>query len=531
MMSFTNPIIPGFFPDPSCIRVGDTFYLANSSFQFFPGIPIHKSKDLINWEHIGNAISRPSQISLSTATTKINNAARGEVFTGGLYAPALRHHNGVFYIVCTMLTGSTTMQATDDFQPENFIISTRDIEDPNSWSELVPFDFYGIDPSLFFADDGRVYVQGSWIHGYTKHPATVIRQAEIDLATGALLSEPRDIWAGATQKCPEGPHLYAKDGWYYLLIAEGGTHRGHQITIARSKEIWGPYESNPSNPVLTAEASSAVIQCVGHGDLFQDAAGEWWCVMLARREYGGSYPLGRETYMVPVTWKEGEWPVFETVQVQQPARGRVIATRVIDDQFEDVLLQGPKTVFLRTPELGKYSERSTESGRRDIVLTPSQADLGVASGTMAFVGQRQTALDSAARVIIPLWESAGSGSISYGLTVYKDTVRYVALEYNTAEATVSLKVQEAGKDLTSANSIDTRDSSALELVISSTVEKYTLECVKTLADGAEESIVLGEVSCEALSGDDFTGTVYAIYAHGDGGDVSFRDFQVRDGAA
>ncbi|KAL3466951.1 glycosyl hydrolase [Aspergillus heterothallicus] len=529
-MSFTNPIIPGFFPDPSCIRVGDTYYLANSSFQFFPGIPIHKSKDLINWEHIGNAISRPSQISLATATTKVNNVSRGEVFTGGLYAPTLRYHNGIFYIVCTMLTGSITMLPTDDFQPANFVISTTDIEDSNSWSDIVPFPFYGIDPSLFFAEDGKVYVQGSWIHGYTKHPATVIRQAEIDLSTGKLLSETKDIWTGVTQKCPEGSHIYFKDGWYYLLIAEGGTHRRHKITIARSKDIWGPYESCPANPVLTAEGSNGVIQCVGHGDLFEDTSGEWWCVMLARREYGGSYPLGRETYMVPVTWDVGEWPVFQRVELQQPSIERVLETKVVNEQYDTVLLKGPKALYLRTPELSNYSEASTESGH-EIILTPAHEDLGVAAGTTTFIGQRQTALESAARVVLPLSDISSKGSVSQGLAVYKDTFRYVALEYNTARATLSLKIQEAGKDLTTLNSVDVTGSASLELVISSTLEKYTFQCVKTLAPDEKESVVLGEVSCEALSGDDFTGTVYAIYAYGDRGEVTFRDFQLINSSA
>ncbi|KAL2811962.1 glycosyl hydrolase [Aspergillus granulosus] len=505
-MSFTNPIIPGFYPDPSCIRVGDTFYLVNSSFQFFPGIPIHKSKDLVNWEHIGNALSRPSQISLTTATTKVNNAARGEVFTGGLYAPTLRHHKGTFYIVCTMLTGSTAMLPTDDFQPApNFIISTRDIEDPSSWSDIIPFDFYGIDPSLFFADDGKVYIQGSWIYGYTKHPATVIRQAEIDLSTGALLSETKDIWTGVTQKCPEGPHIYSKDGWFYLLIAEGGTHRRHKITIARSRDVWGPYESCPANPVLTAEGSSGVIQCAGHGDLFQDTLGQWWCVLLARREYGGSYPLGRETFMVSVQWEEGEWPVFSNVEVEQKTAGRILASKVVNDQFTDVQLKAPRTVYLRTPELANYSEKSAESGR-EIILAPSKEDLGVATGTMTFIGQRQIALESAAKVILPLSdESEMSKGASYGLTVYKDTFRYATLEYHSADSTLSLKIQEAGKELTTLNRIDVRDSASLELVISSTVEKYTFQCMKTIAGGAKEGIILGEVPCQALSGDDFTG--------------------------
>ncbi|KAL2871680.1 putative xylosidase/arabinosidase [Aspergillus lucknowensis] len=523
-MSFTNPIIPGFYPDPSCIRVGDTFYLANSSFQFFPGIPIHKSKDLINWELIGNAINRPSQISLATATTKINNAARREIFTGGIYAPTLRFHDGVFYIVCTNLTGTEDMPPDADLQPANFVITATNLEDPSSFSDLIYFDFYGIDPSLFFDDrSGKVYVQGSWIYGYDKDQATVIRQAEIDLTTGKLLTEARDIWGGATGKVPEGPHLYKKDRWYYLLIAEGGTFGGHKITMARSRDIWGPYDSYTRNPVLTADGSSGPIQCVGHGDIFEDAAGQWWCVMLARREVGRSFPLGRETYMTPVKWEEGQFPVFDRVRLNQVCSGRDIARKIEATGFTGVSLASPSTLYLRSPELENYQQVEKE-----ITLTPTEAELGAPAGTLTFVGQRQTSLDSVARVLLPL---SGNGSPlegSCGLTVYKDTFRYVALEYSARNSTLSLKIQEPLKPLTTLRSVAVRGAASILLSITSTAEAYTFECVKSATAGGREGEALGQVACSALSGDDFTGTVYAIYACGRSTPVTFRDFEIKN---
>ncbi|KAL5341386.1 glycosyl hydrolase [Aspergillus crustosus] len=511
MPTFTNPVLPGFYPDPSCIRVGDTFYMANSSFQFFPGIPIHKSKDLINWEIIGNAINRPSQLDLTPATTKVNNASRGETFTGGVYAPTLRHHNGVFYIVCTMLTGTTDMQPSEDFQPSNFIVTATNLEDPSSYSNLIYFDFYGIDPSLFFEDDGRVYVQGSWIHGYRKTPATVIRQAEIDLVTGKLFPEPVDIWGGYTGKVPEGPHIYKKDGWYYLLIAEWGTHGRHKITIARAKDIWGPYETYENNPVLTAEGSSGLVQCVGHGDLFQDAGGHWWCVMLARREYGGNFPLGRETYLTSVEWPENEFPSFEPVEIEQRVGGF------------GVELASLLTLYLRTPGLGNYRQDGNV-----VSLTSTGPDLGVLAGTATFVGQRQTNLDSVARTTL-LVNYSKATNISFGLTVYKDPFRYVTIEYNFLDSALTLKHQEAGKPLVTVSSatVQKRDVTSLELCITSSTEKYVFEAIKIPGSGEREHIALGEVPCSALSGDDFTGTVYAIYASGEETAV-FRDFEIRN---
>ncbi|KAB8251044.1 glycosyl hydrolase [Aspergillus flavus] len=505
MSTFTNPIIPGFYPDPSCIRVGDVFYMANSSFQFFPGIPIHKSKDLINWELIGNAINRPSQISLNQATTKINNASRREVFTGGIYAPTIRYHNGVFYNVCTNLTGTANMPSNTDFHSSNFIITAIDLSDPNSYSELIYFDFHGIDLSLFFDKNGKVYVQGSWIYEYDQNPATVIRQAEIDVATGQLLTGARDIWSGATGKVPEGPHVYYKDGWYYLLIAEGGTQARHKITMARSRSIWGPFESDPANLVLTAEGSSGVVHC--------------WCVMLARREYGDSYPLGKETFLTSVEWVDGEFPVFKDVKIKQRTK-RQVARKTDTKGPVGVHLKWPATLYLRTPLLENYRQDGDE-----IVLTATDAGFGSPDGTMTFVGRRQTSLGSAASVTTIL-SSATSENVSYGLALYKDVFRYAAIQYKVHDSTLAVVVQEAGQPLITMSSHPVQDAVSIRLSITSSVEAYRCGAQICFASAPTTDIALGEVPCSAMSSDDFTGTVYAIFASGDGNTMTFRDFEI-----
>ncbi|RAQ43610.1 beta-xylosidase [Aspergillus flavus] len=395
----------------------DVFYMANSSFQFFPTIPIHKSKDLINWELIGNAINRPSQISLNQATTKINNASRREVFTGGIYAPTIRYHNGVFYNVCTNLTGTANMPSNTDFHSSNFIITAIHLSDPNSYSELIYFDFHGIDLSLFFDKNGKVYVQGSWIYEYAQNPATVIRQAEIDVATGQLLTGARDIWSGATGKVPEGPHVYYKDGWYYLLIAEGGTQARHKITMARSRSIWGPFESDPANLVLTAE-----------GSMVCDAreAGVW-----------GFLSAG-ETFLTSVEWVDGEFPVFKDVKVKQRTK-RQVARKTDTKGPVGVHLKWPATLYLRTPVLENYRQDGDE-----IVLTATDAGFGSPDGTMTFVGRRQTSLGSAASDKIIL-SSAASENVSYGLAPYKDVFRYAAIQYKVHDSTLAVVVLEAGQ--------------------------------------------------------------------------------------
>lgn len=407
-----------------------------------------------------------------------------------------------------------------DFAPENFIITATDLEDPTSFRDPVYFDFHGIDPSLFFEEDGRVYLQGSWIHGYRQTPATVIRQAEIDLSTGQLLSPASDIWSGHTGKVPEGPHIYKKDGYYYLLIAEGGTHRGHKITMSRSKSIWGPFECFEGNPVLTADAAYLCIQCVGHAELFQDSLGYWWAVMLARREYGASFPLGRETYLTAVEWPEGEFPTFAPVKLDQET-DRPMAEKVVQTCFEPVSLDSPSTIYLRSPNLDHYAQIVT-----GIILTPTQAGLEAQSGTVTFVGKRQISLNSVAQVILPLNDTATG--VYCGLTVYKDPFRYVAIEYSSKDRCLSLKVQEMGKPLVNLSCLTIQDISSLQLSIESSTHTYSFECLQTLRSGKTELVKLGEVPSSALSGDDFTGTVYAIFATGDGAPVKFESFQIRN---
>ncbi len=275
---YRNPVVPGFHPDPSICRVGDDYYLVNSSFQYFPGVPVHHSKDLVHWEQIGYCLTRPSQLPLE-----------GADFWGGIYAPTIRYHEGVFYMVVTNVSGGG-----------NFYVYT---DDPaGEWSDPVYVDRPGIDPDLFFDDDGRSYFLSS-----------TMELCEIDLATGRLLSEPRTLWRGTGGRYPEGPHLYKKDGYYYLMIAEGGTEYGHKETIARSREIYGPYESNPANPILTHSnigGALSPIQGTGHADLVEAHDGTWWLTFLGFRTQSGSHHLlGRETFLAPVRWDEGAWPV------------------------------------------------------------------------------------------------------------------------------------------------------------------------------------------------------------------------------
>lgn len=300
--TFSNPILPGCYPDPSICRVGDDYYLVTSTFEYFPGLPVFHSRDLVHWHQIGHVLDRPSQLDLD-----------GVRPSGGLYAPTIRHDRGVFYVINTLVDGKT--------RSGNFIVTASDPAGP--WSEPVWLESAtGIDPSLFFDDDGRAWYTGNRMAANSQYEGhTEIWLQELDLDAMRLIGEPQVLWDGALKGAiwAESPHLYKIQGRYYLMIAEGGTAHHHAVTIARSDKVTGPYETNPANPILTHRHLGLDYPIVGtgHADLVETQAGEWWMVLLAMRPYGGYfYNLGRETFLVPVRWEDG-WPVVS------PGTGRV----------------------------------------------------------------------------------------------------------------------------------------------------------------------------------------------------------------
>lgn len=313
--TFNNPIISGFNPDPSCIFVpeyNDTFFCVTSSFLVFPGLPIHASRDLVNWKHVSNAFSRAEQLPGLAFLPKA---------TSGIYAPTLRFHEGTFVLMTTLVNQQAPR--TNDSRWDNFIMTTEDPYSSEAWSDPVHFSFPGFDPSPFWDDDGTTWVSGAHTAAY--YPG--VMHAPLDFQTGEI----GDIimpWNGTGGASPEAPHIWKRDGWYYLLLAEGGTRENHMATMARSRSMQGPYEPAPGNPLLTAANNTeSYFQAVGHADLFQDKDGKWWASALAVRA-GGSYgedpgpyfgnlPMGRETVLTPVTWDEGEFPVFDPVEGEQ----------------------------------------------------------------------------------------------------------------------------------------------------------------------------------------------------------------------
>ena len=259
-MIYKNPIIKGFYPDPSVCSADGRFYLVTSSFQYFPGVPLFESSDLINWKQIGHVLTRTSQLPLGGAES-----------SGGIYAPTIRYNDATFYMVTTNTTTN-----------KNFYVTTDDIH--GEWSEPIEVAQDGIDPSLYF-EDGRAYFMSN---GTDDFGDSGITQCEIDIATGRKLSPSKTIWHGSGGRFLESPHLYKIGGWYYLMAAEGGTEYGHTVTCARSREIFGEYESCPFNPVLTnRNLGGFEIQGTGHGDLVRKQdTGEWFMLHLGFRQIG-----------------------------------------------------------------------------------------------------------------------------------------------------------------------------------------------------------------------------------------------------
>ena len=302
-MRIRNPILPGFHPDPSICRVGGDYYIATSTFEWFPGVRIHHSRDLANWRCIGHALDRVSQLDM-----------RGCQNSAGVWAPCLTHADGLFWLVYTNVRHHAPGVVMDT---PNFLVTSASIEGP--WSEPVFLNASGFDPSLFHDDDGRKYIVQMRMGEAVAGPRFdgIILQG-FDPATGSLTGPSRKIWEGSAIGITEGPHLLKRDGWYYLITAEGGTSKRHAVSVCRSRDLWGPYEIHPDNPILTSyQKECPPFQSAGHACFVETPAGDWFAVHLCQRplrrpdadgEPKESVPLGRETAIQALRWDCDGWP-------------------------------------------------------------------------------------------------------------------------------------------------------------------------------------------------------------------------------
>jgi len=494
---FENPILPGFYPDPSICRAGDDYYIVTSSFAYFPGIPIFHSRDLVHWEQIGHVLDRTSQLDLD-----------GAGHSQGIFAPTIRYHDGRFYVITTNVTHGG-----------NFIVTADSPEVPLSDPYWLP-DAPGIDPSLFFDDDGRCYVTGTWEvpEGPAYYGDNEIWMRELDLETMTFKSERYGLWRGAMKNAvwPEAPHIYKKDGYYYLMIAEGGTDFHHSVTIARSRKITGPYEGCPSNPILTHRhlGRKYPIQNAGHGDLVETRNGEWWMVLLASRPYGGYYRnLGRETFLVPVVWEDG-WPVVSPgtgkVEFSYPCpqlpEWKVNPPEPVD-HFDKGSL-APCWNLLRTPREEIYSLTERPGFLRLRVRPPRLTE----PENPSLVCRRQQHMSFTARTVIEF--APGDGETAGMVLLQSDRYHY-RMEYagEGGKTLVRLIKCEDGKE-TVINSIPWH-SERFEMVISARGQDFCF----SFGDGEQKIVLAENVDGRILSTDvagGFVGTTIGLYASSNG---------------
>lgn len=378
-----NPLIEGFNPDPSIVRVAGVYYLVTSTFEYMPGMPVYRSVDLIDWTQIGNVATRSDQIRVANVATNT-----------GVWAPTIRYRDGRFYVIVTVVmspVGCVVFTATDPAGP---------------WSEGKTLKgLMGIDPDLAWDDDGNALVTYSALLPSGPHKG--IQQVRVDLESGTLLETPRPLWSGTGLKFPEAPHLYRRGDWWYLLIAEGGTERGHAVSVARSRSPQGPFEGCTANPVLSARSTSRPIQNTGHADLVELPDGGTALVLLGMRPIGATQsfsPLGRETFITAVDWVD-DWPLPRPVELA-PRTG--VEMQIIDFR-EPGILDDPAWLGVRT----RPADIASIVQNR-LVLTGDGN--GLSSLHPRFIGRRQRHLKATVMTVIDASRGVGGLAIRYDQT-------------------------------------------------------------------------------------------------------------------
>jgi beta-xylosidase len=497
--TYYNPVLPGWHSDPSCTPVNGTFFCVTSTFISFPGLPIYASKDLVNYKHISHAWNRESQLPGYSYATDAQQQ--------GMYAATIRHHKGVFYVICEYLGTNTGQKAGVLFK------STNPFDD-KSWSDPVKFDAPKIDPDLFWDDDGKVYVATQGI---------ILQEMNID--TG-VMGPVKQLWNGTGGVWPEGPHIYKKDGWYYLMIAEGGTAEDHAVTMARAKNITGPYQPSPHNPHLTNRKTNQFFQTVGHADLFQDTKGKWWGTALATR-WGGSgsyYPMGRETVLFPVTWNTGEWPVMQPVRGNMSGWALPVPSRDIpgDGPFNDdpdvydfkAGTSIPRNlVYWRVPRDNAFSvtEKGLQVvlGRNNVVGSPGGS--APAAKAISFLGRRQT--DSTFKFSVDLSFSPTAAKQEAGITAFLTQFANIQLGvlYENQALSFRFNSTESREKKTKVPTAWAGKPIRLQIDMS-TPSEYTFSAM--LASDESGKITIGKASAAQLSGGtgSFVGTLIGVYA-------------------
>jgi alpha-N-arabinofuranosidase len=483
--------------------VGEDFYLTNSTFEFFPGLPIYHSRDLVHWEFIGNALNRPSQLPLQGASDR-----------GGLYAPTLRYWKGTFYLTCDNVSGGG-----------NFIVTAKDPAGP--WSEPVWLNDYGIDGSIFFDDDGKIYYDHAGADN-----GNGIAQGELDPSSLKLKTPFKKVWEYQGE-WNEGPHLYKIKGKYYLIAATGGTESHHQEVAARSDCPWGPFEPCPHNPILTErDDPQSPIQCAGHADLIDAPDGSWWLVFLGTRPHKGMSVLGRESFLAPVHWTQDGWPVA--------GQDHHVALEMEAPKLKPFFVEAPKPrTFFNTGTLGPEWMHIRNFDPQNFSLTERKGYLYIRAvkdslNTLfenpAFVGQRQTSFRFSARTEMEFNPQQDGEEAGLCVRANEDNHYEVGVGRFGGEPRLFVRNRIKNREYLIAQ--EPVGSGKVRLEISGTEDRYQFAW---FSDGKAWTIMAAcpsaDLSREKAGG--FTGTVIGLYATANGkesrNDADFAWFEIKPG--
>jgi len=499
-----NPILPGFYPDPSICRVGEDYYMVNSSFSFFPGVPIFRSSDLSHWKQIGYILDRPSQLNLTN-----------QRISAGIYAPSIRYHDGIFYMITTLMPDGG-----------NFFVTAKNPAGP--WSEPTWMkEVDGIDPSFFFDKDGKAYIvnNGPVADGkpiYQGHRALWVQEFNLD--TQKPVGKRVEIVNGGTDilKKPiwiEGPHLFNKNGFYYLLCAEGGTSLGHSQVIFRSKSIWGPYEVFKDNPILTQRDMSAdrvdPVTCTGHADFVETPNGDWVAVYLGCQPYEGEFfNTGRQTFIQNVDWK-GEWPIilkkgvvvpFDVLLPLKPEVG-AISFREYSANWRDDF-KTPKLImdwnFIRTPKEIWYN---FDQGALTINARPISID---EVGNPSFIGRRLQFAKSEFNTSVSLEKGK---DMEAGIVAFQNENFFYKMVVEQSGKKSYLKVSSATKEFAKVELPNYNPVSPVFLKMRMLNGKF--ECAFSF-DEKEWNTIAGELDGKLLStkvAGGFIGAYFGLYSY------------------
>lgn len=506
---YLNPILAGFYPDPSIVRVGENhYYLVNSSFSYFPGLPLYHSTDLVHWEQVGHVLNRPSQLQLE-----------GLEISEGVFAPTIRHHDGTFYVITTVVGGSG-----------NILVTAPSPTGP--WSDPVPLSIGGIDPSMFFDDDGSVYVthnagppgepqydghRALWIQEYDPEAQELVGPHELLVNGGVDISE-EPIWI-------EAPHIFKVDGTYYLIAAEGGTGPNHSEVVFRSDSVRGPYESYHGNPILTQRHLDPnrpnPVGTAGHADFVRTPEGDWWAVFLATRPYeNGLFNTGRETFLMPVDWTNDGWPVIaegsETVPYvheapnlsqSEPSSIPTSGNFTVRTDFEADSL-APYWNFIRTPQ---ETWHELEDGH--LTIEPRSALIG-GLGQPSFVGRRQQHTHATATTALQF--VPGESGQKVGLAAFQNREYYYLLSVTRSDGQPVVQLEKAAggsASVIASSPVEISEDTPIRLRIEADDGDYDFSYAppsgdwSTLQENAD-----GTILSTAEAGG-FVGAYFGLYAH------------------